>query len=302
MESMRTSMRAPTGAVRPTFTPRTGAALVGDKQTLLGNATAMPSTLHSLYPPSSTSMPTLDHQPTVAPPQAPSSAAASLPAAYPRNGSFDDIMAYFRAHADGLPGAPQEGYAARLALALGGECVRELDALRPPDSSMLRRSLVDSRPDRQLAPAFETAALATAPTSFTSLVDLAEKMIDALPMDRQRPMEKAYAAIRLQLGLIGCLGQTRKASWTGVNEGENDFLFAPLENLRRDAQSETVAQVAVLAVRQDFTHIREVAQKFDREIGLDIDRGHDEVSQPAIVRDEAEGFVSIGGVKVAIRR
>ena len=35
-----------------------------------------------------------------------------------RLSSFDDIMAYFRAHADGLPGAPQAGYAARLALAL----------------------------------------------------------------------------------------------------------------------------------------------------------------------------------------
>lgn len=217
--------------------------------------------------------------------------------AFPAKGDFSAIMGYFRASAEGLPGFPAAGYAARLALAVGGE----VDFPQAPYDSMLERSFADSRPDEYLRPALETAAHAPLPVSFESLVDLAEKMVDALPMDWNRPMEKAYAAIRLQVGLAKCLGETKVVS-AARDDGSDGFLIARLSNLKRDAQSVTLATVTVGAVRDEFQRIREVARTFDRKGGIDAANGRDQAPTSAIQVNHEEGYVNIGGVRVGIRR
>lgn len=230
---------------------------------------------------------------------------------------FKKMMEYFRGMQDGLPGVPGSGFPARLALAMGGE----VEFPGAPVDSMLERSFADSHPDASLAPAFHQVAVAGIPTSCEALVDLAENMIKAVPMDYNQPMEKAYAAIRLQVGLAKCLGETRIVPKN--DDGSDGFLVAVLGNLKRNAQSQALAQVTVNEVMREFGRLRDVARKFDQAgssqpgNATDAAAGAEPGSTPvisgglaaaagytppsAIQVNHEEHYVNIGGVKVAIR-
>ena len=213
-------------------------------------------------------------------------------------------MEYFRSFQDGLPGVPGSGFPARLALAMGGE----VDFPGAPLDSMLERSFADSHPGAHLVPGFREAAAAGIPESYTALVDTAEKMVKALPMDPVFPMEKAYAAIRLQVGLAKCLGQARPV--TGMmDDGGDGFLLARLSNLKRNAQLESVARISVKEVESQFGRLREVARRFDEEGGFTkagpsgkATAPGSEYEAPSLIEvNHEEHFVNIGGVKIAIR-
>lgn len=232
---------------------------------------------------------------------------------------FNKMMDYFRPMQDGLFGVPGSGFPARLALAMGGE----VEFPGAPVDSMLERSFADSHPGLELAPAFREAAMAGIPPSCEALVDLAEKMIKSVPMDWDKPMEKAYAAIRLQVGLAKCLGETKIVP--NRDDGTEGFLMSKLANLKRNAQSQALAQVTVNEVMSQFGRLREVARKFDGmaaptpQPGPNADgTANDEgniapgatgglaaaagyVPPSAIQVNHEEHYVNIGGVKVAIR-
>jgi hypothetical protein len=198
---------------------------------------------------------------------------------------------------DTLRDDPDVGKGARLGLSVMGETDFPHNL---PYDSLLERCQKDSRPSTVLYPALMEGLKNCRKATNQELVDSAEKMFDAIPLSRddERPMEKAYAGMRVLVTLAGCMGEVEVAEY---KPGMPDFFNTPLRNLKSDAQSFLVAQVSCNTVKESFGQMRNFSRQ-TREC-KDLLKAVSEEGPPKTLTidiDDDENIVNIGGVRVKI--
>jgi hypothetical protein len=193
----------------------------------------------------------------------------------------ESLFQHFRS----LEEDPHAGRTAKIVIGMLGAA----PFLGGPRDSLVDRSYRNMRPSEDLLPALRIASNHHVTASTVEAVDLAQEMFDAIPMNWDRPMDKAYAGIRMGLALAGLFGKVRCA------ETSEEFFMSPLANLKDDGQPPALAQVTIQQVRKDFDKLREMAREFD-------ERGVLEESSPAKKIVVKEKTVEIGGVRLAIKQ
>lgn len=187
-------------------------------------------------------------------------------------------------HFQGLKDDPHASRTAKLVIGvLGAE-----PFLGGPRDSLVERSWKYLQPREDFLPALRFAADHHVTKNVQDAIDVAQQMFDAIPMSWERPMDKAYAGIRMELAIAGMMGTVRPA------ETSEEFFMSPLANLKDDGQSPALAQVTIMQVKKDFDKLRELAKEFDTT-------GEAPVS-PAKKIVVKEKTVEIGGVRLAIRK
>lgn len=145
------------------------------------------------------------------------------------------------------------GQAASLTLAMLG------DSSEVPQAdyySLLERTKRDSRPEGYCEPAIQVALdrLSTVGNRPASLLLFGGEMLDALEQDSQRPMEKAYAGVRMLGNMTARLNPD--GALLGDDRGR-EFLTSSLANMIDDAQSPAVAQITAQTAQSG---LRELGQ------------------------------------------
>src|SRR5262249_531378 len=146
-----------------------------------------------------------------------------------------------------------------------------------------------SRPDGTLLAACETALAEPRVDSDHALYQLAGKMCASIPYGEKRPMEKAYAEIRM---LVAAAPMVGGLSFEGGRGKAQDFKSARL-HVVDDVQSETIAKVTAMPIEKYFQQMVEIGE-INRAIGSQ--------SQQAPTITSESDTINLGGVKVKINR
>lgn len=170
----------------------------------------------------------------------------------------------------------------RGALGLAAAGVDRLFTDSLPYDSLLERSYRNFRPTESLVPALDVALRSPEPKNPAEMLEVANQMFDALPVDPYDPMQKGFAGLRLLMAVVKKMGDVRVVGL--------DQMSTPLRNLRDDARSENLGRIMADTVRESFGELRTMLKDNPNPVTL----------QPSIT--EGVDTVTIGGVTLEVRR